>query len=79
MSEFVEWGVLGRIVVLGLVVGAGLPTLFAVGVRALAGPGSRDSAGRRPPARLAVAGLSLSVVLAAIVTAIVVISTGGHS
>jgi|GEM_PF-1575812 len=78
MSDFVEWGALARIVVLGVIVGAGLPALFAVAVRSLAGPGSRGDAGRRPPARVAIATASLGVVVAAIVTAIVIIGSGGH-
>ena len=78
MSDFIEWGALGRIVVLGLVVGAGLPTLFAVGVRSLAGPGSRDDHGVRPRARVATAATCFAVVLGAIVTAIVIIGQGGH-
>jgi len=78
MTDYVEWGALARIVVPGLVLGAGLPTLFAVGVRALAGPGSKTDAGRRPPARVAIAAASLAVVVAAIVTAIIIIGTGGH-
>lgn len=78
MTGFVEWGALARIVVLGVVFGAGLPMLFAVGVRSLAGPGSKDETGRRPPARVAIAVASLAVVVAAIVTAIVIIGQDGH-
>lgn len=78
MSDFIEWGALGKIVVLGLVLGAGLPALFAVGVRALAGPGSRNGQGSRPRAQLATAAAAFAVVLGAIVTAIVIIGKGGH-
>lgn len=78
MTDFVEWGALAKIVVVGVVVGAGLPALFAVGVRSLAGPGSRSDDGLRPRARLAIALSSFGVVLAAIVIAIVIIGKGGH-
>lgn len=78
MSEFVNWGALANVVVVGLVVGAGLPALFAVGVRALAGPGSRDAAGRRPTARVVLALGSFGAVVAAIVVAVVLIVSGGH-
>lgn len=78
MTDFIEWGALGKIVVLGLIVGAGLPALFAVGVRALAGPGSIDDAGQRPRLRLALALACFAVILGAIVTAIVIIGRGGH-
>jgi len=78
MTDYVEWGALARIVVLGLVIGAGLPTLFAVGVRALVGPGSKTDAGRRPFAHVVIAAVSFAVVIVAIVTAIVIIGRGGH-
>ena len=78
MTDFIEWAALGKIVVVGLVVGAGLPALFAVGVRSLAGPGSRDDHGQRPRIHLAAALASFGVIVAAVVTAIVIIGTGGH-
>ena len=52
MNTYIEWGALANVVIAGLVVGAGLPALFAVGVRALAGPGSRDADGQRPRVRV---------------------------
>jgi hypothetical protein len=76
--QFVEWGALAKIVVVGLVVGAGLPALFAVGVRSLAGPGAFDESGHRPRARVAIASASFLVVIGAVVTAIVIIGRGGH-
>ena len=78
MSEYVNWNALANVAVVGLIVGAGLPTLFAVGVRALAGPGSRDHSGRRPPARVAIAMGSFGTVVAAIVVAVALIVSGGH-
>ena len=78
MSDYVKWRALADVVVVGLVVGAGLPALFAVGVRALAGPGSRNGAGRRAPFHVALAVGCFAVVLAAIAIAIVIIAGGGH-
>lgn len=78
MSEYVNWSALANVVVVGLIVGAGLPALFAVGVRALAGPGSRDQSGRRPPTRIAMALASFGAVVAAIVVAVALIVSGGH-
>lgn len=78
MSSYVEWGALANIVVVGLLVGAGLPALFAVGVRAIAGPGARTADGRRSLARVTLAVVSFAVVVAAIAVAIVVIAAGGH-
>ncbi|MEN5072797.1 hypothetical protein ABE437_03190 [Isoptericola cucumis] len=37
MSDFIEWGALGQVLVAGLIVGAGIPALFALGLRLLAG------------------------------------------
>lgn len=78
MSDYIKWRALADVVVVGLIVGAGLPALFALGVRALAGPGSRNAAGRRSRVHVALAVACLAVVLAAIATAIVIIAGGGH-
>lgn len=78
MSSFVEWSKLRDIVLVGVLIGAGLPALVAVAVRSLAGPGAVDDAGKRPVGRVILAVASLSVVLAAIVTAIAIMATGGH-
>ncbi len=78
MTDFIEWGALGKIVIVGLVVGAGLPALFAVGVRSLAGPGARDAGGSRPRWRVVLALSCFAVVVSAIVIAIVLMAQGGH-
>jgi hypothetical protein len=78
VSDYIKWRALAEVVVVGLIVGAGLPALFALGVRALAGPGSRNDAGRRSRVRVAAAMAYFAVVLAAIATAIVIIASGGH-
>ena len=46
--------------------------------RALAGPRSRNAAGRRAPFHVALAVACFAVVLAAIAIAIVIIAGGGH-
>ena len=78
MSTYVEWDALIRVVVGGVVLGAGLPALFAVGVRALAGPGARGTDGRRRPVKVTVATASFAVVVTAIITAIVLIASSAH-
>ena len=78
MSNYVEWDALANVLIVGLVVGAGLPTLFALGVRALEGPGARDEAGRRSPIRVAAAVTCFAVIVAAIAYAMVYIAHGGH-
>ncbi len=78
MSQYIEWDALGQILLFGLLVGAGLPTLFALGVRALASPGARDDAGRTATWRVAAAVVCFAVVVAAVAGAIVYIAAGGH-
>lgn len=78
MSNYIHWDAFGKIVVLGLAIGAGLPALFAVAVRSLAGPGAREVDGRRAPLRVAIALASFAVVLAAIASAIILISRHGR-
>lgn len=94
MSDFIEWGALGQVLVAGVLVGAGIPALFALGLRLLAGPArdreeaaarrtSEDDAVavavRRPgPARLAGAVLCLALVVAAVATGLFVVVSGGH-
>ncbi|SKC81431.1 hypothetical protein [Krasilnikoviella flava] len=39
----IEWGALGQVLVAGLIVGAGIPALFALGLRLLAGTTSADA------------------------------------
>lgn len=73
MSGFINWGALASVVAVGLIAGAGLPALYALGVRALAGDGSRDDAGRLSPVRVTAALACLVVVLGAIVYAIMII------
>ncbi|MBN2177076.1 MAG: hypothetical protein JW722_05390 [Demequinaceae bacterium] len=78
MSEFIEWRALADVVVVGLIVGAGLPALFALGVRALAGPGSRTEVEGRRPSRIAGAVACFTIVGSAVISAIVAIGNGGH-
>lgn len=78
MSDYVEWGALLNVLLVGLLVGAGLPALFAVGVRAIAGPGSRDENGTVPLGRLALAWTCFGIAILAIVGAIAFLAAGGH-
>lgn len=78
MSDYIKWGALGQVLAFGLTVGAGLPALFALGVRALAGPGARNKAGHRSGVRLVVGVLCFTVVIGAVTSAIVYIANGGH-
>ncbi|MFD7025777.1 hypothetical protein [Promicromonospora sukumoe] len=52
MSEFIEWGALGQVLVAGVLVGAGIPALFALGLRLLAGSAQdREDAARQAQAQ----------------------------
>jgi hypothetical protein len=84
---WVNFTALWQIVVLALLAGAGLPALFAIGLRALALPGGRtqpaegESSGRLvggSPIGLAAGGLCFLIVLAAIVWSVWAIYESGH-
>ncbi|MFE6868635.1 hypothetical protein ACFVFS_18995 [Kitasatospora sp. NPDC057692] len=70
MNTWINLSALWKIVVVGLLTGAGLPALFAVGVRALNPPPPPGAATAGQPTAgplgRAVAGLCFAVVLAAI-------------
>ncbi|MFI6423449.1 hypothetical protein [Promicromonospora sp. NPDC050880] len=89
MNDFIEWGALGQVLVAGVLVGAGIPALFALGLRLLAGtgpvPDGATTDGNAPvspprpgPVRLAGAVLCLGTVVAAVVTGLVFVISGGH-
>jgi hypothetical protein len=76
MNTFVEWGALGNIVLFGLIIGAGLPTLYALGVRAL--DTSSRAAGHNVTLLKVGAYACFAVVAAVILGALVFIALGGH-
>jgi hypothetical protein len=92
MNDWVNWHALWQIVVLGLVCGAGLPALFAVGLVALntgnrvqtagAGGGTTESDESRVyggnPVGLVVACLCFAIVLGAIGYGIYLIVASSH-
>jgi hypothetical protein len=84
MNSWIDLRSLWEIVVVGLLAGAGLPALFAIGVRALAtpargrvSPDSGELVGRKP-AGIALAAACFLVVLAAIGYGIYIIVASGH-
>ena len=75
MTSWINFDALWKIVVIGLLAGAGLPALFAIGLRGLSAPGGGTTAAGSAdddriyggnPAGAAVAGLCFAVVLAAV-------------
>ncbi len=78
MSQYVNWSALANVVLVGLMVGAGLPALFAVGVRALAGPVRTTTLVGVPRHSVALALASFGAVVTAIVVAVALIVSGGH-
>jgi hypothetical protein len=72
MNDWIDLHALAKILIIGLIAGAGLPALFAVGLRALnlgappAADGDSDQLIGNNPLGLATAGLCFAVVLAAI-------------
>jgi hypothetical protein len=79
MDSYVDVAALSKVLVVSLLFGAGIPALFAVGVRALApaADGADGTPGARPgPARRAVGVLCFAVVVAAVVLGVVRLVTG---
>lgn len=90
MSGIIEWGALGQVVLVGLLVGAGVPALFALGLRLLTlpvragvveagGTHDGDAADAAPGLVRRLGGyLCLALCVAAIVTGLVFLVSGGH-
>jgi hypothetical protein len=84
MNQWIDPRALWQIVVIGLLAGAGLPALFALGMRALAMPGKgrvRDSENEisgGSPAGLAAAAACFLIILAAVGYGIYIIVRSGH-
>lgn len=85
MNDWINLDALWKIVVLGLVCGAGLPALFAIGLRAISLPGSgkariapaeSDAVIGDNPAGIAAGVLCFAVVLAAVAWGIYLIVNG---
>jgi hypothetical protein len=85
MSSWIDGPAVGEIIGVGLLAGAGLPVLFAYGIKALGTPakghigqaGSDDLVGDNP-AGIAVAVVCFAIVLAAIGYGIYIIVASGH-
>jgi hypothetical protein len=84
MNDWINLRAIWEIVVVGLLAGAGLPAIFAIGLRALAMPGKghRTTAENElvggNPAGIAIAIACFAVVLAAIGYGIYLIVLTGH-
>ncbi|MFD6140267.1 hypothetical protein [Promicromonospora sp. NPDC060271] len=94
MSGIIEWGALGQVVLVGLLVGAGVPALFALGLRLLTLPvgagvveagGTHDgeAAGAQDGAAPGLARrlggyLCLALCVGAIATGLAFLVSGGH-
>jgi hypothetical protein len=84
VDAWINLSALWQIVVVGLLCGAGLPAVFAVGVRALATPTRSERVSQEPltrayggnPTGAVVASLCFMVVIAAIAWAIYLIVSG---
>ena len=78
MDKWIDLHALWQIVALGLVCGAGLPALFAVGLRALNLPGNRtpQPAGGDSDSDRIVGGSALGVAVASVCFAVVLAAIG---
>lgn len=92
MNGLIEWSALGQVVVAGVVIGAGIPALFALGLRLVAGTSAAPEGGtqkaqdtkgpvvitRPSPARLVGALLCFGTVVGAVAAGLVFLAAGGH-
>ena len=84
MSSWIDLRAVWEIVVLSLLAGAGLPALFAIGLRALGTPGkghvkvSDDELVGGSRAGIAIAAACFAIVLAAIGYGIYIVVISGH-
>ena len=89
MNDYIEWSALGQVLVAGVLVGAGIPALFALGLRLLAGTTpnseatvhlaehpSQDAAGRASGAVAAVRPSPVRLAGALLCMAVVVAAIG---
>jgi hypothetical protein len=76
IPPWIDWSHLWQIVVLGLIAGAGLPALFAVGLRALALKGGNGTQTASPDSDQLVGGNPLGMVLGGICFLIVLGAIG---
>lgn len=79
MSDFIEWGALGNIVWVGVLVGAGVPFMFALGVWAVSGENARGENGRLPIGRRLLSFVAFGVAIAASLAGIAMLVMGGHA
>lgn len=80
MSDYIDVKVVGQVIAVGVLLGAGLPLVFAVGLRSLS-TGATDTGGdgssfqvTRNPAAMTLAVVCFAVVLAAIAFGIFIIT-----
>ena len=80
MGDYIEFGALARVIVVGVLLGSGLPALYALGVQAFAGPGSMQDGkkGKRRLVRSIVGWLCFGTVFGGIAFAVGVLVTSGH-
>ncbi len=92
MNSWIDYKAVWEIVVVGLLAGAGLPALFAIGMRVLGAP-ARGTAGpdgaARPtrsdklvggrPAAMAIAALCFAICASAVAYGIYIIVVSGHA
>jgi len=84
MNDWIDLRALWQIVIVSLLAGAGLPAIFAIGIRALGKPGkghvatAEDELIGGSPAAIALAVVCFAIVLAGIGYGIYIVVASGH-
>jgi hypothetical protein len=84
MNNWINLGAVWQIVVVGLLAGAGLPAIFAIGIRALGAPGkghvtaAEDELVGGSPAGIALAVVCFAIVATGIGYGIYIVVASGH-
>jgi hypothetical protein len=81
MSSWIDFNALAKIILVGLAAGAGLPAIFAIGLRVLAPPhrgagATQEGTVTTAPANVAAASVCFAIVLAAVGYGIYLIVAG---
>lgn len=75
----IEWTALGQVALAGVILGAGIPALFALGTLMLSNEDSDGNPVVVTAGRKAIAYVCFGICVAAVIVGVVFLAAGGHS